>query len=64
MPVARIPVPANIAELRTSEPERARDIQSGIAADFDRHFLSGLAVIGFEKSEQAGTYLLGEWESH
>ena len=28
-------------------------------AAFDR----GLAVIGFEKSEQAGTYLLGKWES-
>jgi len=26
---------------------------------FDR----GLAVIGFEKSEEAGTYLLGVWES-
>jgi predicted GNAT superfamily acetyltransferase len=63
MPMARIAVPMNIAELRAKEPERARDIQSGLAADFDRHFHSGLAVIGFEKSEQTGTYLLGEWES-
>ncbi len=62
-PVARIPVPANIAELRLKEPGQARDIQAGLAVEFDRYFHSGLAVIGFERSEQAGTYLLGEWES-
>ncbi len=63
MPLARISVPANISELRLNEPERARDIQAGLAVEFDRHFQAGLAVIGFDKSDQAGTYLLGEWES-
>lgn len=63
IPLARIAVPSIIAELRLNEPEQARDIQAGLAEEFDRHFHSGLAVIGFDKSEQAGTYLLGEWES-
>lgn len=37
-------------------------IQKHIGEQFDEHFRAGLAVIGFEKSEQAGTYLLGQWE--
>jgi predicted GNAT superfamily acetyltransferase len=60
---ARISVPTDIADLRCNETERAREIQAGIADQFDRHFQAGLAVIGFEKSENAGTYLLGTWES-
>jgi len=60
---ARISVPADIAEIRCHQPDRARQIQAGIADQFDQHFHAGLAVIGFEKSENAGTYLLGQWES-
>lgn len=60
---ARILVPAEIAQLREEDPSRARELQSSIAAQFDQHFGNGLAVIGFERSEQAGTYLLGEWNS-
>lgn len=51
-----------IAELRRSEPERAREIQADIADQFERHFRSDLAVIGFERSEKTGTYLLGSWQ--
>ncbi len=60
---ARIDVPVAIAELRKGDPERAREIQAGIGEQFDKHFRAGLAVIGFEKSTDAGTYLLGQWES-
>jgi predicted GNAT superfamily acetyltransferase len=60
---ARISVPVEIAELRQSEPRRAREIQLAISEQFLLNFDKGLAVIGFEKSEQAGTYLLGPWES-
>lgn len=60
----RIEVPAGIAELRRSDPAKAREIQSGVAAKFDRYFVDGLAVVGFEKSEAAGSYLLGQWESN
>ncbi len=60
---ARIPIPVDIAELRRSDPSRARDLQRSIGEQFEKHFQAGLAVIGFERSEQAGTYLLGEWQS-
>jgi predicted GNAT superfamily acetyltransferase len=61
--LASIAVPASIVELRRHERERAKEIQSSVAEQFDRHFRVGLAVIGFEKTENAGTYQLGEWES-
>jgi predicted GNAT superfamily acetyltransferase len=59
----RILVPANIAELRQSDRPKARQIQSEIADQFDRYFRAKLAVIGFEKTDDAGTYLLSKWES-
>jgi predicted GNAT superfamily acetyltransferase len=59
---ARISVVNNIAELRRSEPERAREIQADIASQFDQCFRADLAVIGFERSQKAGTYLLGPWQ--
>lgn len=62
--IERIEVPAAISDLRRSDPAKARDIQSGVAKKFDKYFAGGLAVIGFEKSETAGTYLLGQWESN
>lgn len=61
--LARITLPADIASIREDEPERARGIQAEVAAEFDKHFRDGLAVIGFDKQENTGTYLLGEWES-
>ena len=62
--VERIEIPGGIADLRRSDPAKARDIQAGVAMKFDKHFADGLVVIGFEKSEAAGTYLLGQWESN
>ncbi len=59
----RIAVPADIAELRRTDRNRARELQAGIADQFAVHFRARLAVIGFEKTTDAGTYLLGEWES-
>ncbi|MBV8549686.1 MAG: GNAT family N-acetyltransferase [Acidobacteriaceae bacterium] len=60
---ARISVPADIAAIRQQAPDKAREIQRQIAARFDELFRSELAVIGFEKTGSAGTYLLGRWES-
>jgi predicted GNAT superfamily acetyltransferase len=60
---ARIAIPSNIANLRSRDPERAREVQQAASAQFLNAFDQGLAVIGFEKSERAGTYLLGQWES-
>jgi predicted GNAT superfamily acetyltransferase len=60
---AVITVPAQIHDLRENDPKRAREIQARVSEAFDRHFQAGLAVIGFEKTDQAGNYLLGQWES-
>jgi predicted GNAT superfamily acetyltransferase len=59
----RISVPADIAEIRTNDYKRAREIQLRISEQFLEQFGKGLAVIGFERSDEAGTYLLGKWES-
>jgi len=59
----RIAIPSEIAALRANEPARAREIQQNACDQFRRAFERGLAVIGYEKSEQAGTYLIGKWES-
>jgi len=61
--LGRIPVPVEIEELRKLDPKRAREIQLSVSEQFLLHFEKGHAVVGFEKSEQAGTYLLGQWES-
>jgi predicted GNAT superfamily acetyltransferase len=63
VPEAGIPVPADITELRERNPRRAREIQASVGEQFSKYFRAGLAVIGFEKSGVAGTYLMGQWES-
>ncbi|MBS1876754.1 MAG: acetyltransferase [Acidobacteria bacterium] len=59
----RIAVPSNIAELRAQEPRQARAVQAEIGKRFQECFGQGLAVIGFEKTPEAGVYLIGKWES-
>ncbi len=60
---ARIAIPSDIAAIRANEPARARDIQQKAGEQLRSAFDRGLAVIGFDKSDQLGTYLLGKWES-
>jgi predicted GNAT superfamily acetyltransferase len=60
---ARIPVPADIAEIRVHDPRRAREIQAGLSEQFREYFGHGLAVVGFERTPQGGVYLIGKWES-
>jgi predicted GNAT superfamily acetyltransferase len=60
---ARIAIPADIAAIRASDPKRAREIQLKASEEFRDAFDRGLTVIGFERSEETGTYLLGQWES-
>lgn len=59
---ATIEVPAAIAELRRSDPAQAREIQKFIGERFLKLFDMGLTVVGFDRSEQAGAYLLGFWK--
>lgn len=58
----RIEVPANIDVIRREEPRRAREIQRLLGMRLTAGFDRGLAVIGFERSERVGAYLLGGWE--
>jgi predicted GNAT superfamily acetyltransferase len=60
--LARIEVPAEIDVIRREEPRRAREIQKSLGTRLTSAFDRGLAVIGFERSESSGTYLLGRWE--
>jgi predicted GNAT superfamily acetyltransferase len=57
----RVDVPANIGVLRREEPQRARAIQRTVGEGLMRAFAGGLAVLGFERTAQAGAYLLGRW---
>jgi predicted GNAT superfamily acetyltransferase len=59
----RIAIPSDIATIRANEPARARDIQQKACEQFRAAFDRELAVIGFEKTDQFGTYLMGKWES-
>jgi predicted GNAT superfamily acetyltransferase len=58
----KIEVPTAIGEIRRKDPAQAREIQSAVGAQFDKHFSAGLAVIGFERTDATGNYLLGTWE--
>jgi predicted GNAT superfamily acetyltransferase len=59
----RIAVPGGIGELKQSDPVRAREIQKRVSDQLAECFHRDLAVIGFERSGDAGVYLLGPWES-
>src|SRR5262249_47814221 len=56
----RIEVPNDISEIRRTDPKCAREIQKAVAAQFRHHLDHGLAVIGFERTEKTGVYLLGK----
>jgi predicted GNAT superfamily acetyltransferase len=59
---ARVSVPADIAEIRSRDPKRAREIQKNVGEQLMRGFDRGLAVVGFEAASENGTYLLGPWQ--
>ena len=59
---ATVEVPTAISALRTSDPNQAREIQKTVGERFDKLFGMGLAVIGFDQSEETGSYLLGFWK--
>jgi len=58
----RIEVPADIDVIRREEPRRAREIQKSLGVRLTGGFDRGLAVVGFERSDRVGTYLLGRCE--
>jgi predicted GNAT superfamily acetyltransferase len=58
----RISYPADIATIRRTDRERAREIQQSNGAKFQAAFAAGMAVTGFDRSNEQGTYLLEPWE--
>jgi predicted GNAT superfamily acetyltransferase len=62
--VARIPVTNDIYKIKATDTARAREIQMRVADQFLEHFAKNLAVTGFERSAEDGTYLLSLWESN
>lgn len=60
---ARIEVPNAILQWREKDPKRAKEAQHRVSEQFLEHFRSGLTVVGFERSAESGTYLLGPWKS-
>ncbi len=44
-------------------PQKTRESQESLARELQRHFADGLAVTGFERSGNTGTYLLSPWPS-
>lgn len=60
-PIPRPPIEDRIVvPLNSSEPRR--DIQKRVSDKFLDCFHRGLTVVGVEKSEAEGVYLLGHWE--
>ena len=56
----RIAVPSDIANIRRDDPKATREIQKSIGDRFQQHFADGLAVTGFERTPDAGVYLIGK----
>jgi predicted GNAT superfamily acetyltransferase len=60
-PAERIGYPADIAEIRRTNPSEARAIQKANGEKLRDAFNRGLAATGFERGETEGTYLLEPW---
>jgi predicted GNAT superfamily acetyltransferase len=61
--IARIAITNDIYRIKATDTARAREIQKRVADQFLEHFAKNLAVTGFERSAENGTYLLSPWES-
>ena len=59
---ATIDVPRDIADLRVSDSESAREIQTRVREQFQQSFAEGLTVVGYRLDENTGAYELGRPE--
>ncbi len=55
----RVEIPSDIAEIRDADPKQAREIQKAAGEKLQRGFAQGLAVVGFEFTNDKGCYLMG-----
>ncbi len=58
-----ISVPAAVEQQRRTTPRLALEAQTRVSQQFDAAFRAGLAVTGFERAADAGSYLLQKWPS-
>lgn len=56
---ARLPLPNDISTVKKAQPEQAREIQHHTRERFQELLANGLAVVGFERSQESGAYLFG-----
>jgi predicted GNAT superfamily acetyltransferase len=61
--VARISITNDIYQIKAADYASALEIQKRVADQFLEAFAKNLAVTGFERSAENGTYLLSPWES-
>jgi len=61
--IAETRVKTPVAARVSLPPRKTRESQETLAREFERHFADGLAVTGFERSGDTGTYLLSPWPS-
>ena len=61
--VARISITNDIYQIKANDFTRAREIQLRVADQFLENFSNNLAVTGFERSAENGTYLFSPWPS-
>src|SRR5580693_6890972 len=61
--VGRISITNDIYKIKANDFAQAREIQKRVADQFLEYFAKNLAVTGFERSAENGTYLLSLWES-
>jgi predicted GNAT superfamily acetyltransferase len=59
---ARISITNDIYNIKATDFTRAREIQKRVADQFLEYFAKDLAVTGFERSAESGTYLLSSLE--
>jgi predicted GNAT superfamily acetyltransferase len=58
----RVSIPSSIYSIRAEDVPQAVAIQKDVTAKFQQYFDAGLAVTGFEKTAEYGSYLLGKWQ--
>src|SRR5689334_6746920 len=61
-PVASVAIPNEWSALVKSDPQRARDTQARVRAEFTKAFAEGLVCEGFERGDEESRYLLFEAE--
>lgn len=61
--VARISVTSDIYRIKETDHVRAREIQKRVSEGFQENLAKGLAVTGFERTPEAGSYLFTTWDS-